>query len=108
MNITNPANPSAQAGGWNPRPAAVPGSGAAGAASPATHNAAGESSRMDAGDLGADQVHVSAGAQAAGPWPDGGIRADRVAEVRGALAAGSYAVDARAVAGSLIGHMAGR
>ena len=62
----------------------------------------------ESGGLDADQVTFSqAGSEAAQAASAGDVRADKVAQVRAAIAAGTYAVPASAVASRMVDSMLG-
>lgn len=78
-------------------PAAAPGT---------TRSQAGKPS--EDGSLSSDRATLSsAGSEVAQGAVDGGVRAEKVAEVQAALAAGSYSVPASAVASKMVDAMMG-
>ena len=62
----------------------------------------------EAGSLSSDRATLSsAGSEVAQSAMDGGVRADKVAEIRNALQAGTYDVPASAVAAKMVDAMLG-
>jgi anti-sigma28 factor (negative regulator of flagellin synthesis) len=77
-------------------------------ARPALTDSGGETTASDTG-LSADWVTLSAaGSQAALTANEGGVREDKVAMVRAALAAGTYAIPSAFVAAGAISAMLGQ
>ena len=78
------------------------------AAVPRSERAAGVAGSTNSSAPSSDEAHLSSAAKMAtqtGSLPD--VRADKVAGVQAALAAGTYNVSSSEVAGKLIDHMLG-
>jgi len=73
---------------------------------PSVAQAKGGTASKESAALGSDQATLSSAAsQMAMTAADGGVRADKVAQVQAALAAGTYNVPASVVASSLVDAM---